>query len=103
MTGSRAPGSCPETLPVVYVHHGPRGHMVYADQPVLIVHVDDGVPDDRCFVRIAEAPPEGLVREPVSCSGRGSPGDVRRKERLVAWLLCVAAGLGAAVRRGRVQ
>lgn len=89
---------CPEALPVIYVHHSAQGDMVYADRPVLIVHVDDGVSHDRVFVRASSLPPEGLVHGPVACTEHGAPETVLRKRKLVAWLEQVAAGLASFTR-----
>lgn len=95
--------SCPETLPVIYIHHGPQGDLVYADQPVLIVHVDDGTPHDRVFVRTSFRPPEDLIHGVVSCSDQGDPIDLRRKLRLTAWLENVALRVVSFARGDAVQ
>ncbi|MBJ2150653.1 hypothetical protein [Paracoccus sp. IB05] len=102
-THSVAKDPCPEALPVIYIHHGPQGDMVYADRPVLIVHVDDGQPLDRVFVRASFMPPADLIHGPVGCTQHGCPETVPRKQRMVAWLERVGAKLAPLLSSGTIQ
>lgn len=91
MTAPSSPG--PETLPVVYVHHGPQGDLVYCDQPVLVVHVDEAMAHDRNFVRVAFPLPDDLLQGPVSFTDKGGPEAETRKGRVAEWLRARIAAL----------
>ena len=86
----------PETLPVIYIHHSGGDTEVYADRDVLLVHVDDNMPHDRVFVRVAGRPPRGMIHGPISCTDAGGEAQAARKGRFVSWLI---AGAEAALRR----
>ena len=83
----------PETLPVIVVHHGAQGHMVYCSQPCLVLHIDDGMPHDRMVVISGHAVPAGLMRGPVDHTLLGNPVEVARKARFVDWLVATVPGV----------
>lgn len=93
------PPENPEKLPVIVVHYDRDGSVwVSCSHPVLIMSVDDAVPDDRVFVSIAPQPPGGLVHGPISHS---ELGDQERLSRFVEWVQQRLSQLGSHRRQAK--
>jgi len=87
----------PEDLPVIVVHRTLGGDVqVYADQPVMILEIDEGVPHDRMFLRQGYEPPTGIIHGPVRYTDHGGPDVAERKRRFAEWV-----GLRLALTEGR--